>query len=132
MVLKNSIVMDIDGVICPIKEPSESYENLVPNSKVVEKMKEWRSKGFNIVLSTSRNMKTFQNNIGMINKQTVPTLIDWLNKWEIPFDELYVGKPWPGPEGFYVDDRSVRPNEFINMSAEELNSLMQNGRSNLV
>ena len=128
---KGSIIMDIDGVLCPIKSEDESYSELTPNTKVVEKMRQWRAMGFNIVLSTSRNMRTHQNNIGKITKETVPVIIEWLNKWEIPFDELYVGKPWPGKEGFYVDDRAVRPDEFLRYTPEELNKIMEQGREGL-
>ena len=50
----------------------------------------------------------------------LPDLIDWLTRHEIPFDEIHVGKPWPGPAGFYVDDRCMRPAEFARSSLSDL------------
>ena len=47
---------------------------------------------------------------GKINKFTVPVLVDWLSKHEIPYDELIVGKPWPGPEGYMMIVQYVPPN----------------------
>ena len=69
-------------------------------------------------------MRTYEGNLGKINANTLPVIIDWLNKNKIPYDEIYVGKPWCGHDGFYVDDRAVRPKEFTSLSYEELVELM--------
>ena len=61
-------------------------------------------------------MKTFKNNIGKINLNILPTIINWLNKNKFKVDEIFVGKPWCGKNGFYVDDRSIRPDELIKFS----------------
>ncbi len=65
-------------------------------------------------------MKTYQGNIGKINANTAKVLISWLDKWNVPYDEIIYAKPWPGPRGFYIDDRAVRPDEFLKYSEEEL------------
>ncbi|MNW19162.1 hypothetical protein D3C71_2190280 [compost metagenome] len=51
-------------------------------------------------------------------------IIDWLKKHNVPHDEIYVGKPWCGHEGFYVDDKSIRPDEFAKLSYEEIKRLV--------
>ena len=61
--------------------------------------------------------------MGLINKNTAKVLSAWLDKWNIPYDEILYGKPWPGHKGFYVDDRTVRPDEFLNCSVDELNEI---------
>ena len=94
---------------------------------VVEKLKEYKSLGFTIVISTSRNMRTYKGNLGEINKNTLPIIIEWLNKHHIPFDEIYMGKPWCGFEGFYVDDKAIRPNELVDLSYEEIQKLIKVG-----
>lgn len=76
--------------------------------------------GFSIVINTARNMRTYEGNVGKINANTLPIIIEWLNKHEVPYDEIYTGKPWCGFEGFYVDDKAIRPAEFIKYSYEEL------------
>ena len=116
-------VFDIDGTICPIKKKEEHYEDLVPYKEIVEKIREYREKGAKITLYTSRNMNSYQGNIGLINARTAKVLLQRLEKWEIPYDEIIYGKPWPGHQGFYVDDRTVRPDEFLKYNLEELEKL---------
>lgn len=115
-----SFVFDIDGTICPIKKKDEKYEDLVPYAAVVERIRSYRASGAKIILFTSRNMNSYQGNLGLINAHTAKILLQWLEKWDIPYDEILYGKPWPGHFGFYVDDRSVRPREFMEHSTEEL------------
>lgn len=123
-----TFIFDIDGTICPIKTKEEQYEDLVPYSNIVEKMKEYKNGGAKIVLFTARNMNSYAGNIGMINANTAKILLAWLEKWNIPYDEIIYGKPWPGHFGFYVDDRSVRPDEFLKYSTEELDQICKDSR----
>ncbi len=123
-----TLVMDIDGTICPIKKKNEKYEDLVPLPEMVEKLKECKADGAKIVLYTSRNMNSYGGNLGLINMHTAPLLHEWLKKWDIPYDEIVFGKVWPGHLGFYVDDRSVRPDEFMSHSTEELEEICRKSR----
>ena len=117
-----SLIFDIDNTICTTE--NGDYANSVPNPSIVELIRLRKDEGFYIVLFTSRNMRSYDCSIGKINKFTVPVLVDWLSKHEIPYDELIVGKPWPGPEGYYIDDRSIRPSEFLNLSHEQILTLL--------
>ena len=123
-----SVVFDIDGTICPIKKKEERYEDLIPYPEMVEKLREYKANGAKITLFTSRNMNFHNGNLGLINKHTAKVLLEWLDKWDIPYDEIVYGKPWPGHKGFYVDDRTVRPDEFLNKTPEELDELCRNSR----
>ena len=118
-----SFVFDIDGTICPIKTKDQKYEDLIPYKEMVEKIRWYKENGAKIILYTSRNMNTYKGNIGLINKNTAVILIEWLNKWNIPFDEIVYGKIWPGHKGFYVDDRTIRPREFLDHNVEELDQI---------
>lgn len=118
-----TFIFDIDGTLCPIKSEDQEYKDLIPNKKMVEKIRYYHKNGSKIVLFTSRNMKTFSGNVGMINKVTAKIITEWLEKWDIPYDEIFYGKPWPGKHGFYVDDRTVRPDEFLNNTVEELEEI---------
>lgn len=120
----NSIIFDIDGTICPIKKEEEKYEDLVPFPDMVSKIRELKKDGYKIVLFTARNMRNYNGNIDLILKNTKPILEKWLSKWEIPYDEIIFGKPYPGKNGFYVDDRTIRPNELLNLTKEEINELI--------
>lgn len=123
-----TFVIDIDGTICPIKKKGEKYEELIPYENVIDKIRYYKEQGAKIILFTSRNMNSYQGNLGLINKNTAPILNEWLKKWDIPYDEIMYGKPWPGHRGFYVDDRSVRPKEFIENSAGELDEICKRDR----
>lgn len=124
----NSIIFDIDGTICPIKKQNEKYIDLIPYEDMVNKIRDLKSIGYKIILFTSRNMRTYNNDIDLILKNTKPIIEKWLEKWNIPYDELIIGKPWPGPNGYYVDDRSIRPKEFLNNSIEEINKIIEEDR----
>lgn len=118
-----TLVFDIDGTICPVKKKEEKYADLIPDKEVVNKIKYYKQEGARIVLYTSRNMNSHKGNIGLINANTTPVLLKWLNKWDIPYDEIVYGKVWPGHKGFYIDDRSIRPDEFLKYSYEELEKI---------
>ena len=73
-------------------------------------------------------MRTFNNDITKINEYTKPILKKWLFKWDIPYDELVIGKPWPGKNGFYVDDKAIRPDELLNLNLDEINKIIKKRR----
>lgn len=116
------IILDLDDTIS--FTTNGLYADALPNYQLVEKIKHYKTQGFEIVINTSRNMRTYSGNLGKINANSLPLIISWLNKNSIPYDELYVGKPWCGNEGFYVDDKSIRPDEFIKLSYEEIVNLL--------
>ena len=119
---------DIDGTLCPIKKKDEEYIDLVPYKEMIDKLREYKEGGAKIVLFTSRNMNSYNGNIGLINANTAKVLLKWLDKWDIPYDEIIYGKPWPGHHGFYVDDRTIRPDEFLKYSVDELDEICKKSR----
>ncbi len=118
------IIIDLDGTITS-KETSD-YDGVVPNTDVVETLRKYRADGFDIVIHTSRNMRTYEGNVGKINVHTLPKIIGWLEKHSVPYDEIVVGKPWCGFDGFCVDDKTIRPSEFASMSYEEIREMLSN------
>ena len=125
------IVIDIDGTICTSPNVSGDYINAQPYLPMIEKLKLLKLEGFYIVLQTSRQMRTYKGNVGKITANTLPTLIDWLKKYKVPYDEIHIGKPWCGYDGYYVDDKAIRPSEFLSKSHEELNALLSEEKDNL-
>jgi len=97
---------------------------MAPNLEVIAMLRDYKAKGFGIVIHTARNMRTYEENVGKIVANTVPVILDWLAKHEVPYDELRVGKPWCGDGGFYVDDKAIRPDEFTRLSYEEILDLI--------
>ena len=45
---KGTLVVDLDGTLCPIKRADEKYEELKPYDNVVEKLKEYKKEGVRI------------------------------------------------------------------------------------
>ena len=119
------LVVDIDGTICEIKSHEQEYSEVAPEPHMLERLRKLHSEGWRIILSTSRGMRSSDGNVGQITKTVGPTLLHWLAEHDVPFDELCLGKPWPGKAGFYIDDRAVRPREFLSLSFHELEQLVE-------
>ena len=117
-----NLIIDIDNTLT--LGDNEDYNLVSPNLKVINKVIEYKKNGFNIVLFTARNMRTHQGNIGKITAKSLPIIFKWLDKHNVPFDEIHVGKPWCGNDGFYVDDKTVRPDEFINKTYNQIKQII--------
>jgi capsule biosynthesis phosphatase len=114
------IVFDVDGTLCLKKTPEQTYDQVAPMPEMVAKLREYRERGFYVILATSRNMNTYSGNVGLLVANTAKTLMEWLDRHEVPYDELHVGKPWAGKGGFYVDDKAIRPDEFLKLDYEDI------------
>ena len=117
------VVFDIDGVIA--KKDEGPYNKKEVDDEILEEIHEYRERGFEIDLYTARNMNTYDGRLGKINANTAEVLLHWLCKNEIPYDEIHYGKPWCGEEGFYVDDKAIRPSEFLELNHEEIRELVE-------
>jgi capsule biosynthesis phosphatase len=117
------LILDLDGTIVK-DDPSISYADREPNLDVVARIRTYRDMGFTIVIHSARNMQTYAGSVGKINAHTLPVIIDWLRRHDVPYDEIHVGKPWCGNDGFYVDDRAIRPSEFVSLSPAQIQALV--------
>lgn len=120
------LVVDLDGTIT--QADTNDYSNVAPDLDVIRQLRNYKALGFSITISTARNMRTYEGNIGKINIYTLPVITEWLDKHEVPYDEILVGKPWCGDEGFYIDDKAVRPSEFKSMTLEDIHTLLDKER----
>jgi capsule biosynthesis phosphatase len=125
---KKVIVVDVDGTLCYNKAGDQTYAELDVASDVKQRLVDLKLQGYWIILATSRSMRSYEGNIGQILKNTAPVLLDWLVRQEIPYDEIHFGKPWCGHDGYYVDDRAIRPREFVSLCNEEILELIKRDR----
>lgn len=125
---EKALVVDIDGTLCPIKGKGQDYATLPPEPRLLARLRELKADGWRIILSSARGMRTHDGNPGAIAANVLPVLIDWLKANDVPFDEIVMAKPWPGHQGFYIDDRTVRPREFVEHSLEELAAICDRDR----
>lgn len=116
------LVFDLDNTLTI--EGTGDYENVKPRTDIVEKLKEYHAQGFEIIINTARNMRTFNNSVGKITANTLPVILAWLEKHEIPYDEIHVAKPWCGTDGFYIDDKAIRPSELRDLDYEQIQQLL--------
>ncbi|SMY37083.1 HAD hydrolase family protein [Photobacterium andalusiense] len=116
------LVIDLDGTLTTAN--TADYRLVSPNKGVINKLIDYKQQGFSITIFTARNMRTYEGNIGKINIHTLPIIVEWLEKHSVPYDEIIVGKPWCGHDGFYIDDRAIRPSEFASLSAKEIKDLL--------
>lgn len=107
------ICIDVDGVLCELRKPDETYETLLPKAGAVEKMQALKNAGHYLILSTARHMGTCNSNIGLVVARQGKTLLDWLERYQIPYDEIWFGKPHAD---VYIDDNAYRFNGWNEIS----------------
>ncbi|MDD5362972.1 MAG: HAD hydrolase family protein [Ignavibacteria bacterium] len=112
------IAIDLDGTICDIKQPGESYRDIKPKDGAAEKIKDLRKQGHYIIILTARNMATCESNLGKVMKNVGKITLEWLEKFDIEYDEIYFGKP---NANLYIDDRALRFNNWDNITSDFLN-----------
>lgn len=99
------ICIDIDGVICRLREPGQVYADLEPMPGAIEKLRQLKAAGHYIILCTARHMKTCQGNVGQVIARQGAVTLDWLKRHGIEYDELHFGKPHAE---LYIDDNAWR------------------------
>lgn len=109
------ICIDLDGVIAGFKTPGETYADVAPIPGAVEKLKSLRAAGHYIIIQTARHMKTCEGNVGLVAARVSRITLDWLDRNEIPFDEIYFGKPWAE---IYIDDNGFRFENWDDISGD--------------
>ena len=117
------IIFDVDNTITN-HGSSKNYFDKLPRLEVIEKMHKFKELGYEIILFSARNMKTYNGDMAKINFYTLPVLTSWLKKYNVPYDGIIMGKPWCGEDGFYVDDKAIRPKEFLELTEEEIKNLI--------
>jgi capsule biosynthesis phosphatase len=98
------IVIDLDGTICELKKPGESYKDVVPKEKAIETLHKLKNQGNEIIIYTARRMRTHSGNIGKVTADVGDITIDWLKFYNVPYDELIFGKPYGH---IYIDDLAL-------------------------
>jgi capsule biosynthesis phosphatase len=114
------IVIDLDGTICTLKQKNETYEEVKIKPGAAEFIKKLRKDGNYIIIQTARNMATCDSNIGKVMKNVGKVTLDWLEKNDVEYDEIFFGKP---NAQLYIDDRAFRFENWDSISTQEIESL---------
>jgi capsule biosynthesis phosphatase len=99
------IGIDLDGVICQLRESGQTYETVKPIPGAIAKLKALRAAGHEIVILTARHMKSTGMNVGKVVARQGLTTLRWLDRHGVEFDEIWFGKPHCD---VYLDDNAVR------------------------
>lgn len=98
---KYRICFDFDNTLVTYPLESGNYETVEPIDENIEFVRFLKKLGCTIIIYTARRMKTHSGNVGKIIQDVGKITIDTLEKFEIPYDELYFGKPYAHA---YIDD----------------------------
>ncbi len=99
------IVVDLDGVICSLKRPGQTYGEVEPLPGAADRIRELRAAGHTIVIVTARHMATCDGNVGRVIQRVGRITLDWLERHGIEYDEIHFGKP---NGELYIEDRAIR------------------------
>jgi capsule biosynthesis phosphatase len=99
------IASDLDGTICHRRKPDQSYAEVQPIDGALERLRQLRKAGHYIIVSTARNMKTCDGNVGRVLRNVGMITLEWLDRHGVEYDEIHFGKP---NADLYIDDRAVR------------------------
>jgi len=112
------ICIDVDGVLCELRRPEQTYAEVAPLPGAVEKMQALKASGHYLILCTARHMATCNSNAGLVVARQGKTLLDWLAQHGMPYDELWFGKPHAD---VYLDDNAHRFTEWGEISGDGSN-----------
>lgn len=117
------ICIDIDGVLCELRRPEQTYSEVSPLTGAVEKMLLLKESGHYLILQTARHMKTCESNVGLVVARQGKTLLEWLERHGIPYDEIHFGKPHAD---VYIDDNAYRFESWSRIEADGSNLPLSN------
>lgn len=110
---KKRFCFDLDNTLVTYPEEYNNYKTVKPIIRNIKLLKYLHKLGHTIIIHTARKMKSSGYNIGKSIKSAQEDVFATLEKYDIPYDEIYFGKPHAD---FYIDDLCVRP--FSNIEKE--------------
>jgi len=108
------ICVDLDGTIARNKTEDQSYEEVEPLPLASASLNNLKSKGVYIIIYTARNMGTCDNNLGRVIARQAGLVTEWLEKHDIPYDELLFGKP---NVDYFIDDKGLTFTNWNNIES---------------
>jgi capsule biosynthesis phosphatase len=107
------ICFDFDNTLVSYPTIPGDYYSVEPIQRNINFLKLLHSLGHTIIIYTARRMKTHGGNVGRVVADISRVTLDTLDKFDIPYDEIYFGKPYAN---FYIDDLAVNPSISMNQA----------------
>lgn len=107
------ICFDLDNTLVSYPRIKNDYTSVEPIHHNIKFLKYLKSFGHTIIIYTARRMKTHKGDVGKCLCDIGKITFDTLSRFDIPFDEIYFGKPYAD---IYIDDLAL--NCFDNLEKE--------------
>ena len=98
------ICFDFDNTLITFPKQNKDYTTVEPIQQNIDFLKYLKSFGHTIIIYTARKMNSSNGNIGKVLCDVGKITFETLEKFDIPFDEIYFGKPYAH---YYIDDLAV-------------------------
>ena len=109
---KDILIIDLDNTLT-VEDGVTNYAKKTVNMPVAIAVKNAISLGYESKIFSARNMRSLKGDLNKIESITRPIAELWLKEKKINYDELILGKPWCGYNGWYLDDKNISIEEFI-------------------
>lgn len=104
------LVIDLDGTICEQTAGGAAYWKARPKQDVIDTVNSYYNSGWYVTVHTARGMRSCNGDIRLVKALYEEKTHKWLVDHGVHYHQLIMGKP-AGDR--YVDDRGVRPDEFV-------------------
>lgn len=104
---------DLDNTLVTFPIKAKDYTSCLPIQENINLVRYLKKFGHIIIIYTARRMRTHSGNNGKLLKDIGKLTFEQLDKFNIPYDEIYFGKP---QADFYIDDLGV--SAFHNLEKE--------------
>jgi capsule biosynthesis phosphatase len=98
------ICFDLDNTLVSYPKIPNDYTTVEPIQKNIDFLKYLKTFNHTIIIYTARRMKTHKGNVGKCLADIGKITFDTLEKFSIPYDEIYFGKPHAD---VYIDDLAL-------------------------
>lgn len=100
---KITLIYDLDETLCTKKQPGETYADPKPIQPMIDQLNRFYDEGFEIIISTARNMVTQNNHVSKVVQNVGLDTIQWLERYGVKYHGLQFGKEYGA---MYIDDKA--------------------------
>lgn len=101
------VCFDLDNTLVTHPLIKEDYSSVLPIQRNIDYLKLLKRLGHTIIIYTARRFRTHKGNVGAVVADIGKVTFDTLDKFDIPYDEIFFGKPYAQ---YYIDDLAVNAN----------------------
>lgn len=103
-VKKLRVCFDLDNTLVSFPKIFGDYTTVEPITKNINILRHLKQMGHTIIIYTARRMKSHKGCVGKIMSDIGKITFDTLEQYDIPYDEIYFGKPYAN---VYIDDLAL-------------------------